>query len=394
MRVLIAFDKFKDSLTAEEACRIAAKAFREEKRDWIIETAPLTDGGDGFCQILTNSLAGTLLKKNVSDPIFRQVEASIGMVDLSRLESDLRDNLNLPEAGKLAIVEMAQASGLDLLDAEKRDLWRTSSFGTGELLAFAAGEGADAILLGVGGSATNDLGLGALEALGLQFAGSGRKSISQLTPENFSRVTSFSGKIREDLPSILIACDVRNPLLGNNGASAVFGRQKGLRPKDLSRLDEQMEMMAGRLCDYLNVSHDLVSESGSGAAGGISFGLRAAFGARICPGFDLVSRWLQLEEKVARANLILTGEGRFDASSLQGKGPGALPAMAAQNTHKTKIKVFAGSVEEGLENLLPEGMTNNDLTAISNPEWDLQKAFAEGGCNLYKSIQAYLSCLE
>ncbi len=393
MKVLVAFDKFKHCLTAEEACRIAEEAIGKVRSDCLIDLAPLTDGGDGFCHILSASRGGTEFPVTVSDPLFRPIEALIGLVDLDALGLALRDDLGLPGEGKIALVEMAAASGLDRLEEKERDLWQTSSLGTGELLVHAAGEGVAAIILGVGGSATNDLGLGALEALGLQFNGRKRGPINRITPAKFSAVNSYSGKIDLDLPPILIACDVANPLLGSNGASAVFGPQKGLRTADLPRLDREMGVMARRLCQYFKTPEGLIGEAGSGAAGGISFGFKAALGARICPGFELVSGWLRLPQKVARADIILTGEGRFDASSLQGKGPGALPAMAADAGGRKKIKIFAGSIGDGLEPLLPEGMNMRDLTAISDPQKPLEESLSQCGSNLSKAVQAYFSCL-
>ncbi len=394
MRVLVAFDKFKHCLTAEEACRIAAEAVCEARSDCLIDLAPLTDGGDGFCHILSASRSGTEVPVAVSDPLFRPIEAFIGLVDAETLEPGLRDDLGLPGEGKIALVEMAAASGLDRLEEKERDLWHTSSWGTGELLAHAAAEGVAAIILGVGGSATNDLGLGALQALGLQFEGPKGSLINRITPTKFNAVNSFSGKIYLDLLPILIACDVANPVLGPNGASAVFGPQKGLRAADLPRLDREMEVMAGRLCQYFKAPAGLIREAGSGAAGGISFGFKAALGARICPGFELVSGWLRLPQKVARADIILTGEGRFDASSLQGKGPGALPVMAANAGGGKKIKIFAGSIGDGLEQLLPEGMNIGDLTAISDPRKPLDESLSQCGPNLFKAVRTYFSCLK
>ncbi len=391
MRILVAFDKFKHFLTAEKACRIAAEAVRDEKKDWLVEMVPLTDGGERFCQILTSSREGNIMKIPVFDPNFRKIEAEIGMVDLSVLEEDLKTCLKLPAKGKIAIVEMAQASGLERLEMGERNPWRASSFGTGELLARAAREGADAILLGVGGSATNDLGLGALEALGLEFIGQDKKPITQITPAKWKQVSDFSGKILENLPPIYIACDVANPLLGTNGAAAVFGPQKGLKKDDLERMDSEMDVLAGHLCRFLNKPLDLKSEPGSGAAGGISFGLRAACNARICPGFDLVSRWLRLEKKISRSDLVLTGEGRFDRSSLGGKAPGGLLAMAGKNGKP--VKVFAGSVEEKLEQFLPPGVKQNDLIAISRPDWSPQTPHMQNERSLYEAIRANLSRL-
>ena len=148
MNVLLAFDKFKDSLTAEEACGAAARVIRDARPEWRIKFAPLTDGGDGFCRILTEAVRGKLVEHSVTGPRFELATAQIGWVDLPTLKLSLRQSLGIPDRGRLAIVEMAQSSGLAMLSPEHRDIWKTSSLGTGELLAGAAREGAAAILLG------------------------------------------------------------------------------------------------------------------------------------------------------------------------------------------------------------------------------------------------------
>jgi glycerate kinase len=240
---------------------------------------------------------------------------------------------------------MASASGLALLAAHQRDPWQTHTHGTGELIRLAAARpGVVAILLGVGGSATSDLGLGALAALGLTFSTAHGEFIAPPIPAHWPHIAHLSGHLPSapSLPPIRIACDVTNPLLGPRGAAATYGPQKGLRPADLARLDHESARLALLLCAYAQRPDSLMDTPGAGAAGGIAFGLMAATGAQLLPGFDLVSAWLDLERKLAAADLVITGEGRFDDTSLTGKGPGAVAARAL--ALGKPVHVFAGAV--------------------------------------------------
>ena len=344
MRVLLAFDKFKHALGAPAACAAAATATREAFPQAHTDEAPLSDGGEGFCAILTHSVNGKMHQHTVHGPRLKKVAAHWGEADLAQVPKAARDLLDLPDHGRLAIIEMAQASGLGLLAADERNPWLTTSFGTGELIGRAADLHARAILLGIGGSATNDLGLGALEAVGLEFRDGNGETLKHLTPEKFSAVARIAGEPWPHLPDLRIACDVRNPLLGPNGCTAIFGPQKGLPAGDFPRLEKAAGTMAKRLCAHFDQPKTAMMEPGAGAAGGLGFGLRVACAAKFVPGFDLISTWLKLEERVKEADLILTGEGRFDASSLSGKAAGALAELALK--HHKKLIVFAGQVDE------------------------------------------------
>jgi len=260
------------------------------------------------------------------------------------------------------VIEMACASGLALLTPSERDLWHTTTTGTGELIRLAAGHGAAAIVLGIGGSATNDLGLGALEALGVEFLAAGGRRVSPPVPARWPEIVRLGGKLMPGLPPIRIACDVTNPLLGPRGAAATYGPQKGLRPGDLARLDHEAARLALMLGEKFGRSDDLMDLPGAGAAGGISFGLMAAAGAELLPGFDLVSAWLDLEARLARADVVITGEGRFDDSSLQGKGPGAVAARALA-LGKT-VHVFAGQATAAHP---PAGLALHSITPADLP---------------------------
>jgi glycerate kinase len=347
MRALLAFDKFKDALTAPHACAITAETLRALQPSWTLDSCPLADGGEGFCAILTRAAGGTLETFTVTGPRGAPTSASIGFVPVANIPSAARTLLGLSDAqlqrdARVALIEMAAASGLALLAPDQRDPWHTSSVGTGELIRHAATRGACAILLGVGGSATSDLGLGALAALGLTFHTAAGAPLPSPLPAHGSQISQVTGRVPADLPPLRIACDVANPLLGPNGAAAVYGPQKGLRPADLARLDNESARLALLLCHHCGQPDTLMDVPGAGAAGGIAFGLMTAARARLIPGFDLVSTWLDVEARLAAADLVITGEGRFDASSLSGKGPGALATRAL--ALGKRVHVFAGAV--------------------------------------------------
>lgn len=341
MRVLVAFDKFKNALSAHDAGEAAAHALRDRHSDWELDVCPLTDGGEGFCEVLCENAAGRIEPVEVDGPRLTPVIGEYGIVSARSLMPAVRQRLGAE--APIAVVELASASGLDLVAAAARDPWLTSTLGTGQLLRAAALEEPALLLLGIGGSATNDLGLGALAALGFRFLDARGDTISVPTPATWERIVRIERSAMPGLPPLFIACDVDNPLLGPRGATATFGPQKGLQPADAPRLEAQMARMAALLCEACGQPLALADMPGAGAAGGIAFGLMAACGAKLVPGFDLVSDWLGLPARIAAADLILTGEGRFDATSLAGKGPGAL-VREGRRLGKT-VHVFAGSLD-------------------------------------------------
>ena len=389
MRALLAFDKFKDALSAPQACALSAGSLRARQPDWTLDLCPLTDGGEGFCEILTQALGGTFEAHTVTGPRGEPVVARLGFVPLALIPATARRLLDLPDSqlsalnsqlprdAHVAVVEMAAASGLALLAPEARDPWLTSTTGTGELIRLAARPGVAAILLGLGGSATSDLGLGALAALGLNFVSAAGELIDPPSPSRWPEITRLDGRLPADLPPLRIACDVANPLLGPNGAAAIYGPQKGLRPADLRRLDNEAARLALLLCTHSAKPDTLMDVPGAGAAGGISFGLMAAASAQLISGFDLVSAWLDLDSRLAAADLVLTGEGRFDASSLSGKGPGALAARAA--ALGKPVHVFAGAITAA-------PVPGLALHAITPPGTPLPAALRAAATNLTATV--------
>jgi len=386
MRVLLAFDKFKDSLTAQAAGEAAANALREQHPDWPLDLCPLADGGEGFAEILTAAAKGTLTSISVTGPRGTPVTAAFGLVPWSRIPPAARTRMQLPgtlpDDAEIAVIEMAAASGLALLPSDQRDPWETTTLGTGQLIAAAAQAGAAAILLGVGGSATHDLGLGALSALGLEFLSSNNENIRPPKPASWNEIARISGSLPASLPPIRIACDVSNPLLGPNGAAAVYGPQKGLKPADLKKLDHASARLGLLLCGHSSQPDELMDQPGAGAAGGIAFGLVCAAEAKLLPGFDLVAAWLDLDAHIAAADLVITGEGRFDASSLSGKGPGAVASRAL--ARGKIVHVFAGQVTA------TDARPNLTLHAITPPGQPLAEALAAARENLGAAVRRAL----
>lgn len=381
MRVLVAFDKFKDSMPASTACAVAAEAIGSSRGGWELDECPLSDGGEGFADILTRAAEGTLRRIEATGPRGANVQAAFGIVSVDRIPDGARAMLGhfaaRPE-GSVAVAEMASASGLALIAPDRRDLLRASSTGTGQLLLAAAATGARAILLGVGGSATHDLGLGALGALGIRFAGTAGAALEALVPADWPMLRGISGAIPAHFPPILIACDVDNPLLGKRGALAVYGRQKGLRAEDAPNLEAETARVAGLVCSHFGRPGELARAPGTGAAGGIAFGLMAAANARLLPGFDLVSSWIDLDERLSAADMVITGEGRFDESSLSGKGPGTVVRRAL--AQGKLVHVFAGEID--LARKIPGLLAHT----VSPPGMALADALARGPALLSEAV--------
>ena len=378
MRFLVAFDKFKDAMSAEQACMAAASAIGGE-----VDLCPLTDGGEGFAGIITRAAGGTLSQVPVSGPRGGQVAGHLGLVSAQVLSPEVRNLLDFPfkSDGMLAVIDMASASGLALLAHDQRDPWQVDSRGTGELIRAAANAGVSGIILGLGGSATHDLSLGALVALGLEPRTRDGRACAP-APINWAELASFSGMIDPRLPVIRMACDVANPLLGPKGAVSVYAPQKGLRPVDAAKLERATFDTAQKLCAHFNADLAHTTQAlGAGAAGGMAFGLTVAVGARVVSGSKLVVEWLGLEQRISAADIVLTGEGRFDHTSLAGKGPGSV-ATRALELGKI-VHVFAGVIEPGLEEHLPARL---NLHALSPPGLPIEQALREASERLTTAV--------
>lgn len=367
-------------MDAHKACEIACDALFNRFMDVQATVCPLTDGGEGFCKILTEGGGGKLVEVRVLDARHSEKSAHFGMVPLENLPKGCIEMLNLPEGAQtLAIVEMAQGSGLVDIPDDLRDPWEASSIGTGLLLREAANIGADAILLGIGGSATNDLGLGALEALGTEFFDEEGLSLPKVTPKLFQKIVEVDLQGNQlPLPPLRIACDVQNPLLGPEGATAVFATQKGLPQDGIGEMESALSLAADLLCEATGTASGLLEVPGAGAAGGLGLGLKLAYDAEFLPGFGLYAQWFGLDETLSDCDLVITGEGNFDESSLHGKAPWAL--IEAAGEAGVPVQLYAGRVADEVREVLPGFVNAHSIS----PDGLGIKAALEQGQNLLK----------
>jgi glycerate kinase len=381
MKILIAFDKFKGALNAVEAVETASEALQRHLPGALCWTAPLSDGGEGFASLIAEAMDVKLHTVKVPGPRFHPVEGCFAVVPWRKLSDAVLRRLDLPAncSGKpVAFVEMASASGYEQLASSEMDPWKTSTYGTGSLLREAANAGAGAIVLGIGGSATNDCGAGALEALGVVYYDRDMQPLSNITPARFREVTSAGGTchIDQNFPPLRIASDVRNPLLGPQGATATFGPQKGLLLEDIDRMDRTLQKMASRLLGLFGKPIDTweahFSEPCSGAAGGIGFALRhACADARFVDGFATLFHLLDLGKLLAEVDCLVTGEGRIDATSLEGKAPVELLRRFGS---ERKAVFLAGSIDSSTMNALRAQFPRLQCIPLSDPQWPLEEA--------------------
>jgi glycerate 2-kinase len=366
MRVLIAPDKFKGSLTAAQAAAALAEGWRQgwpSDKPLEIECLPVADGGEGTAEAIHDALSGRWITLAVHDPIGRIVEGRYALVENAGGE-------------RLAVLEMSSASGFSLVRGDDRDLLRGNTFGTGQLLADALRKGgADRVLLGIGGSATNDGGIGLAAALGFRFLDAEHRELEP-TPRHLPELASIEAPV-DPLPPVPIdvASDVKNPLLGPRGATRVYGPQKGLRDEAQAA---QLELGLARLAEVAaqTFGRDYRDRPGAGAAGGLGFGLMTFCDAELLPGFDLVASRLGLEAAVARADLVLTGEGSLDGQTLEGKAPAGVAGMARRLGRQ--VIAFGGRVEEAARVGL--GNCFDEIVALSEvePELTQEQRMARG----------------
>ncbi len=367
MKILIACDKFKGSLTASEACKAIAEGLREGSKSESLEirTFPIADGGEGIAEAILTAKGGRWIKRSVRGPMGDSVEAAYALLD----------------DGRTAIIEMAAASGISLVMSGENDPLRATSYGTGELLLDAIERGVGEIVLGIGGSATNDGGTGLAEALGFRFFNREGEAITDL-PFNLESVTRIETP-KLALPSITVACDVGNLLLGDAGCTRVYGPQKGIR-------EEEFSLHEARLAHLVELfeatGRDAAAIPGSGAAGGLGFGALVFLKARIVPGFDLVAEHTGFVETVAWADLVITGEGRLDRQSLEGKGPCGVIRLARSAGKSTLI--FCGMLEDrSLEDAL------GTILEIRDPSLSLSENMATGATRLRTVARDYAPLL-
>jgi glycerate kinase len=323
MRILIACDKFKGSLTATEACEAVRDGLKAAGASDDLVICPIADGGEGFTESMVTALHGQWRTCDSFDAQHNPVAARYGL---------LRN-----AAGELeAVMEMAEASGLRRIPVDKRRVLHSSTFGTGSMIWDAVMAGAQRILIGIGGSATNDAGIGMAAALGVKFFDGDGEELEPI-PAAMGELGSLDESALLTLPPVEVACDVENPLLGSNGASIFYGPQKGASAEEI----EFLEGALGRLVDVTGAA-DIADTPGAGAAGGLGFGLMRFAGARLRNGFNMVADALGLAAQIAEADLVITGEGSLDAQTLLGKGPMGLALLARE--HGKRVVGIGGRV--------------------------------------------------
>ncbi len=343
---MIAPQSFKGSADAVAVAAAIARGFRRVLPDAQLDEVPLADGGEGTVHALVRATKGTLRTSLVHDPLLREIDAEWGILG----------------DGKTAVVEMAAASGLPLLRENERDPRITSTRGTGELILEAAASGAHRIVIGIGGSATNDGGSGMARALGYRFLDREGRDL----PEGgapLRRLHHLEGQTDPRLirPSIEVACDVSNPLLGPEGASAIYGPQKGATPEMISELDAALATYADVIEAF--VGRNVRDVPGAGAAGGLGAGLLAFLDARLRSGAELVLDATKFASRIAGADLVITGEGRVDAQSAYGKLTQAVTHAARDAGVRAAMVV--GGTAPGYEALLQQGV---ELIEVSRPD--------------------------
>ena len=340
LKIVVAPDKFKGTLSASAAATAIAAGLRTVFPDAILQLVGVADGGDGTMQAILDALGGRVEEREVAGPDERRVRAKFALVG----------------DGKTAVVELAQASGLAIVEAGRNDPLTATTFGTGELIGAALKCGASRIVLAIGGSATNDAGVGALAALGARFYDQGGRALPRggAALSMLARIETGDLERRLAGATIDIASDVTNPLCGPDGASAVYGPQKGASPDDVARLDAALAHFADVAA--ATTGADMRGVPGAGAAGGAGGGFLALAGARLHPGAELVLELLRFDEKLVGAALVITGEGRLDRQTLSGKAPYAV-ARAARS-HGIPVIAIAGAVECSADDLERMGVAS------------------------------------
>jgi glycerate kinase len=348
---------------------------RQGKASIDIDLCPLADGGEGTVAALVAATGGKIFTRRVTGPLPEmKVEATFGLLG----------------DGQTAVVEMSSASGLALLKAEDRNPLNTTTFGTGELLVAAAETGARHIILGIGGSATTDGGIGCAQACGLPVILEGGEPVAPTEPLCGRDIDSVvlikharGGPL--DRVKITVACDVTNPLFGPNGAARIFGPQKGASPQDVATLDTSLQHLAERLGKLSEAN-----TPGAGAAGGLGFGMLAYFGATLRSGIDIVLDATQFDERLRGVDLVLTGEGRMDAQTLDGK----VVAGVALRCKAAGVRCVAliGGVGEGAEKLFDHGLTS--YFAIVDRPMSLDEAMRDAPSLLEQAARNVIRTLE
>ncbi|MEH7416340.1 glycerate kinase [Neobacillus drentensis] len=362
MKFVLAPDSFKESMTAKNAALAMERGIRKVFPNAECVIVPMADGGEGTVESLVSMTNGEIIKTEVLGPLGEEIIAEYGLLG----------------EGQTAVIEMASASGLELIKPEDRDPLLTTTYGTGQLIKHALDKGVKRFLIGIGGSSTNDGGAGMLQALGVSFKDERGEEISfgggALERLRTIDLSDLDERIKD--VKIDVACDVTNPLIGENGASAIFGPQKGATPKIVKVLDQNLAHYAEVMKEQLG--KDIAHMEGAGAAGGLGAGLMAFLNAQLKKGVDLVIEYTSLEEQVQGADYVFTGEGSIDGQTLFGKTPYGVATIAQK--YSIPVIAFAGRIGTGVEPLYENGFTA--IIGILKGVTSLEDALEAGETNI------------
>lgn len=374
MKILIAPDSFKESLTALEVANNIEKGILRVCPNCEILKEPMADGGEGTVETLVKSTEGQIIKRKVSGPLGEEVEACFGLLG----------------NGNTAIIEMAEASGINLISEKERNPLNTTTYGTGELISYALDYNIKKLIIGIGGSATNDAGVGMAQALGVKFLDKNNNNISfggkELNKIETIDMTNLDPRLKNI--EIEVACDVNNPLYGPNGAAFVYGTQKGANQKTIELLDKKLEYFNKKIKNIFDI--DLQSIPGSGAAGGLGAGLFVFLNAQLKPGVEIILNAVNLNSKLDGVDLVITGEGKLDSQSIHGKTPIGVARISKKKT--IPVIAIAGTLGDGVEEVLNHGI-DSYFSIINKPATfeQIKKQTPELIKNLSEQIMKTLS---
>lgn len=374
MNIVVAPDSFKECLSSKKVAHAISRGILKVMPNAEVFEIPISDGGEGLLETILSNTEGRLVSIEVMNPVFSPIKATYGV---------LKDN-------KTAIIEMAKASGLELITEEEKNPLVTTTYGTGQLIKDALDNGCTKIIIGIGGSATNDGGVGLVKALGGKFLNIKGEELTEgggmLNQLHQIDISNLDKRILDC--EILVACDVSNPLIGANGASWVYGKQKGGADRDLELLDKNLSHYAAIIKRDLGL--DISEVPGSGAAGGTGAALMAFLKADLVNGIELILKTIEIEEYIKKADIVLTGEGKIDEQTLNGKTIMGIAAMAKK--HNVPVIVLTGKVGEKIEGIYKMGVCGiysivNQPMKLSEAISDADSLIEECTMNIMRTIQ-------
>lgn len=371
--IVLAPDSFKESMTAKEVCVAMEKGIKKANSNIRCVHVPMADGGEGTMQSLVDATNGKVYSLNVVGPLGNVVEAQYGILG----------------QGEVGILEMASASGIQLIPTEERNPLLTTTYGTGQLITACLNHGVKKLLIGIGGSATNDGGAGVIQALGGKLLDQKGNELAlgggELGKLSSIDLSNFDPRLKEVI--IEVACDVNNPLCGETGASNVFGPQKGATNEMIEILDVNLKHYAGIIREQLG--KDVLNVPGSGAAGGLGAGLMAFLNGSLKKGIEMVIEYTQLEDKVKDADMVWTGEGSIDCQTQYGKTPFGVAEIASK--YNKPVIALAGRVGESIDILYEKGI--GSIFGIMKDVSSMDDALKKGPENIEKTSENIIRLL-